>query len=36
MEKTQPKDFKINDESAATGQFNLDDLDIPTFLRKRD
>lgn len=35
MEKTQPKDFKINDESAATGQFNLDDLDIPTFLRKR-
>lgn len=34
--KISSREFKINEESAATSEFELDDLDIPTFLRKKD
>ena len=29
------EESKLQDESAATTEFDLEDLDIPTFLRKR-
>ncbi|QQY80544.1 cell division protein FtsZ [Keratinibaculum paraultunense] len=36
LRKTFIKGSELQDESAATSQFDLDDLDIPTFLRKKD
>jgi len=36
LRKTFIKGSELQDESAATSQFDLDDLDIPAFLRKKD
>ena len=34
--KKMATNFKTNEEAAVTGEFDLDDLDIPPFLRKKD